>query len=140
MASLFEITNRMVEWFAANPTNPPIRDYALATGAQPRAYPALAVLPQRVRFAPNGECAQASVTLRLACQAGRSVDALAQALALAEQLQRSIIVSHNLGGLARAASVEGLHWPARDRGATLHSGGAPFFEFAEVELSLRFNT
>jgi hypothetical protein len=145
MPTLPDLTNRLILWLKANPTTPPLREYALTAALPHGAYPALAVLPAQVRFAPNRRCASATLTLRLAACAGRPVDALTLAQELAGQLKHRLEASQNLGGLAR--SVQAGEWRllqhngSRSRQArAMPAVPEPLFvQLAELELRTLFN-
>lgn len=140
MPTLSELTNRLVLWLKANPTDPPIREYALTANLPHAAYPALALLPERVRYAPNRQCAEARYRLRLSACAGRPADALAQAQELAAQLKAQLEASQQLGGLARQLAVESLQFSAKKFAETANRLPlqASFIQQVELGLVLRF--
>jgi hypothetical protein len=139
MPNLHELTTQLVAWLRAQPLDSPIREYSLTVQLPPSAYPQLAVLPSRVRFTPNRQCAEAEVTLRLCCCAGRPADAVAEAQTLAAQLKQCVEGSGGLGGLARCVEVAEVRFKVQGAAFT-GEGESPFVQVAEVDVRVVFNT
>jgi hypothetical protein len=137
MPNLTDLTIRLLDWLRSQATTSPIREYSLTAQLPPSAYPQLAVLPSRVRFTPNRQCAEADVTLRLCCCAGRPADALAEAQSLAAQLKQCVEGSQGLGGLARCVEVTEVRHKAEGTSA---DPALPFVQTVEVDVRVVFNT
>lgn len=143
--TITDIIEQLSAWLATQDFTPAIREQGTVALLPAASYPQLLITPLREDFGagrtgasfgdwPGGSEAKASLSLRIACAAGRPQQALSDCAALARQLRSALLDSGpNLGGAVKSIAVSGISYAQQPPIA-----GAPLVATAEVEVEMRY--
>ena len=137
MPIINDALSALTEWIALQSINPPLREISFAAMLPAAAYPQLAVQTREEVFAPHSQDTTAFVTLRIACSAGRPLDAWITLRSLAHQLRSLLTGSANLGGTVKHLSVGSIRYgePATP---TVPGDAPAIIATAEIDLELKY--
>jgi hypothetical protein len=134
VAAINDIVQSLITWLAAAELAPKPREITSVGTLPAAAYPQIAVLADEEEFSPGDAEVTASLRVRVACAAGRPVEAIASSRELAHQLRAALNQSHNLGGLVKRLRAGGIRYSA-PRGD--HPAGG-VIATAEIELEAKY--
>ena len=116
MPDLQQIAHAIAEYLSGSGLDPALREISLDPARPPAAHPHLRITPQEELRQSPPCTGKASLTLGIACSAGRPEDALAAALGLAQSVAQKLRLSHGLGGLLGAVSVSAVRQGSQEAG------------------------
>lgn len=143
--TITDIIEQLSAWLATQDFTPAVREQGTIALLPAASYPQLLITPLREDFGagrsgasfgdwPGGSEAKASLSLRIACAAGRPEQALRDSAALAQQIRSALLQSGpNLGGAVKSIAVGGFSYAQQQPAA-----GAPVVAAAELEVEVLY--
>ncbi|MCC7477046.1 hypothetical protein IT575_01190 [bacterium] len=143
--TITDIIEQLSAWIAAQDFTPAVREQGTIALLPAASYPQLVITPLREDFGagrsgaafgdwPGGSEAKASLSLRIACAAGRPEQALRDSAALARQIRAALLQSgSNLGGSVKSIAVGGISYAQAPQ-----AGAGAVVSTAELEVEVLY--